>query len=250
MEAAQLMAASGVPHTLVYRKSVDGDKSWNPDVPDYNKTPYDAAVEHWERHRQAFPPELEPYKHLIWIETINEVDKNRSEWLAAFSYYTAQLAMADGFNWAAFGWSSGEPEPEQWQGPEMRRFLELAANNPERIAIALHEYSYVRDSLDRGFPFLVGRFQQLFAATDALGLARPSVLVTEFGWVYDDIAPLDQAMDVDIPWAAELYAGFPQVKGAAIWYLGPGFGGIANSAQQLIAPLTEYSLQNYFVVPR
>jgi hypothetical protein len=54
---------------------------------------------------------------------------------------------------------------------------------------------------------------------------------------------------VDLPWAAELYAPYPQVKGAAIWYLGAGFGGIANEAQQLIAPMTEYALQNYFVKP-
>jgi hypothetical protein len=56
-------------------------------------------------------------------------------------------------------------------------------------------------------------------------------------------------MTVDLPWAAELYAAHPEVLGAAIWYLGPGFGGIANQAQQLIAPLTEYALQTYFVVP-
>ena len=61
---------------------------------------------------------------------------------------------------------------------------------------------------------------------------------------------ISKAMDVDLPWAAELYADFPEVKGAAIWYLGPGFGGIANQAQRLIDPLTEYSLQNYFVIPQ
>jgi PKD repeat protein len=249
-EAARLKAASGVPHVLVYRKSVDSDPGWNPDVPEYALAPYDAAVRHWQRHRDKFPPELEPYKHLIWVETINEVDKNRSEWLAEFAFHTAQLAIADGFNWAAFGWSSGEPEPVHWQGPNMRQFLELAASNPDRIAVALHEYSYVLDNLDRMYPYLVGRFQFLFDATDAFGLARPTVLVTEFGWVYDDVAPLNQAMQTDIPWAAALYANFPQVQGAAIWYLGPGFGGIANRAQQLIVPMTEYALQNYFVITR
>jgi hypothetical protein len=43
--------------------------------------------------------------------------------------------------------------------------------------------------------------------------------------------------------------GLREVLGAAIWYLGPGFGGIAGHAQKLIAPLTEYALQTYFVVP-
>ncbi|MFQ5937732.1 MAG: discoidin domain-containing protein, partial [Acidiferrobacterales bacterium] len=160
-EAARLKAASGVPHVLVYRKSVDGDPGWTPDVPDYSLAPADAAVRHWQRHRNKFPPELEQYRHLIWVETINEVDKNRAEWLAEFAYHTAQLAIAEGFNWAAFGWSSGEPEPAHWQGPQMRQFLELAANNPDRVAVALHEYSYVLDNLDRLYPHLVGRFQTL-----------------------------------------------------------------------------------------
>jgi hypothetical protein len=247
-EAAQLKAASGVPHVLVYRRSTGS--GWNWDVPDYNKTPFDAAVEHWQRQREEFPPELEPYKDLIWIETINEVDKNRSEWLGEFAYHTAQMAIDQGFNWAAFGWSAGEPEREHWEGPWMQKFLSLAGQHPNRIAVALHEYSYVQDNLDRLYPHLVGRFQMLYDVCDTKGIPRPKVLVTEFGWVYDDISnSVQQAMEVDLPWAAGLYADYPNVLGAAIWYLGPGFGGIANQAQKLIAPLTEYALQNYFVIP-
>ncbi|UCC82217.1 MAG: PKD domain-containing protein [Gemmatimonadota bacterium] len=246
-EAAQLKAASGVPHVLIYRRSVG--TGWNFDVPDYNAPPAEEAARHWQRHIDEFPPELEPYKHLIWLESINEVDKNRSEWLAEFAYHTAQIALQQGFNWAAYGWSAGEPEREHWTGPWMQQFLRLAAEHPDRIGVALHEYSYVRDNLDRLYPNLVGRFQMLYDVADSLGIARPTVVITEFGWVYDDVAPLEQAMTVDLPWAAELYAAHPEVLGAAIWYLGPGFGGIANQAQKLIAPLTEYALQTYFVVP-
>jgi PKD repeat protein len=245
-EAVQLKAASGVPHELVYRKS-HGD-GWDFDVPNYDNDPYEEAVAHWNRHRAEFPPELEEYKHLIWIESINEVDKNRSEWLAEFSYHTALIAMEQGFNWSAFGWSSGEPEREHWEGPWMQKYLRLAGEHPDRVAIAIHEYSYVQENLDRLYPNLVGRFQMLFDVCDASGIPRPTVLITEFGWVYDNIADsVQQAMEVDLPWAAELYAPYPEVKGAAIWYLGAGFGGIADEAQPLIAPLTEYALQNYFV---
>ena len=245
LEGVQLKAASGVPHVLVYRRS-----GAEYDTPSYNLPPYDAAVVHWQRHRAVFPPELEPYKHLIWLETINEVDKNRAEWLAEFAYHTAQFAMAEGFNWAAFSWSTGEPEPEHWEGPWMQTFLELAGNNPDRVAVALHEYSLVQDNLDRWYPFLVGRFQRLFEICDNFGIPRPTVLITEFGWGPTDIADtIEQAMEIDIPWAAELYADFPEVEGAAIWYLGPGYGRIANEAQKLIAPMTEYALQNYFVIP-
>ena len=90
------------------------------------------------------------------METINEPWKgsstrNNAEWLAKFSYYTALEALAAGYNYAAFGWTSGEPEdgppsdPDldpsyQWDGPEMQTFLRLAAQYPERIALSLHEY--------------------------------------------------------------------------------------------------------------
>ena len=89
----------------------------------------------------------------------------------------------------------------------------------------------------------------LYDVCDAGGIARPTVLVTEFGWVYDNIAnSVNQAMEVDLPWAAELYARYPQVLGASIWYLGPGFGGISNETQPLIKPITAYALQNYFIL--
>ena len=254
LEGAQLRASSGVPHVLVYRKSVvtasDPEQDWNPDVPEYWRSPADAAAIHWQRHRIAFPPELEPYKHMIWLETINEVDKNRAEWLGEFAYHTAQLAIAEGFNWAAFGWSTGEPEMEHWEGPWMRQFLELAGENPGRVAVALHEYSLDRTDLAAGHPFLVGRFEQLFAVADSFGIRRPTVLVTEFGWEYQNVPSVSQAVGDHLPWADELYAPFPEIQGAAIWYLGPGFGGISNQAQQLIAPLTEYSLQYYSWIPR
>lgn len=56
-------------------------------------------------------------------------------------------------------------------------------------------------------------------------------------------------MNVDLPWSAELYARYPNFLGAAIWYLGLGFGGISGKTQPLIEPLTEYALQNYFILP-
>jgi hypothetical protein len=241
VEAQELMRNSGVPHVLVYRRS--GDEY---DTPNYRLTPAAAAREHWQRHRAVFPPELDP--SLIWLETINEVDKNRSEWLAQFALETAHLALAEGFRWAAFGWSSGEPEPHQWQSPAMLQFLRLAGANPERLAIALHEYSYLTSDIGHDYPYKVGRFQQLFQIADRHGIPRPTVLITEWGWTYQHVPPIDDALQ-DIAWASALYAPYPEVKGAAIWYLGGGFGGIAEEAQRLIRPLTHYNLGHYFVVP-
>lgn len=242
--AQELMKQSGVPHTLVYRKAAGGD-FYN--VPNYDLPPAEAAQIHWQIHIEAFPPELDP--SLVWLETINEVDKNRSEWLAQFALETAKLALRDGYRWAAFGWSSGEPEPEDWQSPAMLEFLRLAAANPDRIAIALHEYSYLVDDIGHEYPYKIGRFLELFRICDQYGIPRPTILITEWGWTYEKVPEPDRAIR-DIDWAARLYAPYPQVKGAAIWFLGGGnFGEIHVKTQQLIRPLTEYSLRHYFTAP-
>jgi hypothetical protein len=241
VEAQEILQNSDVPHTLVFRRS--GNEY---DVPKYDLSPVEAAREHWELHKAAFPPELDP--NIVWIETINEVDRNRSDWLGQFAVETARLAMADGFKWAAFGWSSGEPEVSDWQKPSMMQYLRMAGDNPDRLAIALHEYSYVLDEIAHDYPFKVGRFQQLFQVTDQAGIPRPTILITEWGWEYAHVPSQGKAID-DINWAAEMYADFPEIKGAALWYLGGSFGGIAELAQKLIKPVTEYSLGNYFAIP-
>ncbi len=241
-EAQELMKASGVPHVLVYRATAY-------DVPDYSLPPQQAAERYWQLNRDAFPPELDP--SLVWLETMNEPDKERSEWLAEFSLYTAQLALADGFRWAAFGWSSGEPEPDDWQAPHMLEFLRLVGQHPDRLAIALHEYSYLADDIGHQYPFKLGRFQSLFRIADQHNIPRPTVLITEWGWEYNNIPDIPQAMQ-DIDWAARLYAPYPQVLGAAIWNLGrlgENIIELNNEVEFLVDPLMEYSLTHYFAAP-
>lgn len=242
--AQQLREASGVPHVLVYRKVSGGEYDW--DVPNYALDPKTAAELHWQLHRDAFPPELDP--SVVWIETINEVDKNQAEWLGQFAWHTADMSLRDGFKWAAFGWASGEPEPEQWQTPAMLAFLRRVGENPERLAIALHEYSYLESEIGHQYPYKVGRFQSLLAIADANQIPRPTILITEWGWVYDGVPDVSAAM-ADIAWAAEMYGAYPEVKGAAIWYLGSGFRGVEDEAQRLIRPLTEFALQTYYAAP-
>ena len=242
--AQELKRRSGVPHTLVYRRVSSDD--YNLDVPRYDLPATEAAVLHWQEHMELFPPELDP--SLIWIETINEIDRNRSEWLGQFALKTAELAMADGFNWAAFGWSSGEPEPEQWQTPSMLAYLELAGNNPDRLAVAVHEYSYTTEDITDGYPYKIGRFEQIFQIADQNNFPRPTILITEWGWEYVHNPAPDKALK-DIAWANQIYAPYPEVKGAAIWYLGGGFKDVALQTEQLIIPVTEYALQNYFTRP-
>jgi hypothetical protein len=237
----EMMKVSGVPHTLVYR-STGGE-------PHYEIAPELAAQVHWEEHRDKFPPELDP--NLVWIETLNEPDRTRAEWFGQFALETARLAMADGFRWAAFSWASGEPEPEQWQTPSMLAFLRLVGENPDRLAIALHEYSFLKEDLAHEYPYKVGRFQELFRIADEHGFARPTVLITEWGWEHNNIPSVEQAMR-DLEWASNMYAPYPQIKGAGIWNLGIGccFGDISDQVQQIVEPLTFYSLTNYFEIPR
>lgn len=241
-EAQQIMQASGVPHTLVYR-----DAREEIDVPAYHLDPETAATISWQLNRDAFPPELDP--SLVWIETTNEPNKNEAEWLAEFALATAQMAVADGFKYAAFGWSGGEPELTDWESPAMLAFLQYVGEHPDQVALALHEYSFDTDEIGYIYPWLVGRFQMIFEICDENDIPRPTVLITEWGWEFDHV-PEPQAAMEDINWAAWLYAAYPQVKGAGLWYLGFGeeFGDIHNEAQKLIAPVKDYSQSNYFII--
>lgn len=37
-------------------------------------------------------------------------------------------------------------------------------------------------------------------------------------------------------------------KGAAVWYLGQQFGGIAERAHRLILPMRDYAVNHYFII--
>lgn len=241
-ELQELAKASGVPHVLVYRKSGDG---W--DVPDYNLSPFDAAAIHWQKHRDVFPPELD--KDWVWLETINEVDRNRADWLGDFAFETAQLALRDGYRWAAFGFASGTPELEHWQMPGMLRYLRLAAEQPGRLAVALHEYSYNLDNILDGFLYKIGRFQFLFETCDRHSIARPTVLITEWGWCHNCAPEGVSAAMGHIAGVADFYAEYPQILGANLWHLGGGYGEIAQQAQKLIAPVRDFTLNTVFDDP-
>lgn len=241
-KAQELMKQSGVPHTLVYRSTLY-------DVPDYSMDPIAAAEMYWELEKAIWPPELDPA--LIWLETMNELDKNRAEWLAQFSLRKAQLALRDGYRWAAFGWASGEPEPSDWESPAMLELLRLIADNPDRLAVALHEYSYVTDDIGDDYPHKVGRFLELFRVADEHGIPRPTVLITEWGWTYNDIPPEPLAME-HVTWAARLYGAYPEVLGAAIWNLGKlddTLFPLNTQMQDLMDNMLALSLDSYFSAP-
>lgn len=232
-----IMRESTVPHVPIYRSSTYGQgDGYSYDVPPYHLQPHTAAQLHWDKTKASLPPELDP--ELTWIEPINEVDKNRSEWLGEFSSEIAALAMADGYKVLLFGWSSGEPDPHHWEGPHMLDFLRLCALHPDKVGIAVHEYDYhmAGPSDPTVTPYHYGRYEVIHDVCDKHGIGRPTIAVTEWGWTYVDVPP--QFVD----WceeAGKIYARHSNVLGCAIWYLGPGFGGIADKVNPYMQPLLE-----------
>jgi len=252
-EAQEIVHArnGAIPHVLAFRRSVPAGSSrppsGNPDVPDYTKEPEAAAAEHWAWHKRHLPQEIDP--DLVWIETINELRKEVewADWIGQFAYYNGQMAMADGYKFSAFGYSSGTPDEGAWETDGMLRYLESCQQNPDKLSVSLHEYSFKTEDIWFMRGDLIGRFEKLFHACDKHKIQRPKIIMTEWGWTHERVPSPDKAMQ-DIAEVAEYYAQFPEILGAAIWYLGPGFGGIANRAQRLIKPLTEYTLNNTFEI--
>jgi uncharacterized protein affecting Mg2+/Co2+ transport len=241
-EGANIAADSGIEHQLVYRQSTGGQNDgFDYDVPDYSLEAAEAAERHWQATRDKLPPEFDPAR--VWVEPVNEVDKNRCDWLGRFAVHYANLALADGYKVTMFGWASGEPEMEGWETEGMLTYLRVCAARPEQAAVALHEYDADLDGFEAVYPFHLGRFQYLFAVCDKHGIDRPTVHITEWGWAQDRVPSWEKARP-NIEAASRVYAPFPQIKGAAIWSLGQ-----SSQSQQLIAPLGEFIVAEWFPVP-
>lgn len=245
---------STVQHVAVVRyMPPDGTQ----DVPPYGTDAQQAAVNWWAWIKPLIGPDVRRYSQRIVIKCGNELDKNQSEWLAEFylALYDIMQSDPDGpFRLGAFGFAAGEPEPIHWRGPKMLKYLRLCAADPLGAAVVLHEYSYM-DTLDRGNPngrTHIGRVTDLFAACDENEIARPFVCIHEFGWRQDTLPGESTAM-AQLPWAAKLYAAYPEVAGAGLWTLqGAGSYGnphISKLVQPLIVPIREYSLTATFPDP-
>ncbi|GJM42559.1 MAG: hypothetical protein DHS20C20_28410 [Ardenticatenaceae bacterium] len=251
-EAQEIMKKSNVPHLLIFRLSDrhGPDDNYKYDTPPYKDPKYvddpeGGAEKHWRKTVEKLPPEFD--KERVWLEVINEVDRNLCDWLGRFAVRVANLAKRDGYKVSLFAWAGGEPEPSGWETPGMLKYLRLCGKRPQQAAVAIHEYSYIVDDIFHQFPFKVGRFQYLFQVCDKHNIPRPTVHITEWGWTLDTVPVPERAL-IDIRKVGELYAPFPEIQGAAIWYLGGGFGSIANKAQKLIKPVTEFTLKHRFDV--
>jgi len=215
------------------------------DVPVYTAAPADAARIMWQGLLASLPPEFDPRK--TWLAVINEPDRELADWLGEFGYEIGQLALRDGYNVALFGWSTGTPEVDAWYTPGMVKFLRLAGENPDRIAVALHEYSLSTGNILEGYPYLVGRFGFLHDACDDQNIPRPTIIIKELGWTYNAAPGKDVAM-ADLKKVADIYAPHENVIHSGVWWLGGGYGDIYKKIQPLIAPTTTLAL-NYTPPP-
>jgi murein DD-endopeptidase MepM/ murein hydrolase activator NlpD len=211
------------------------------EVPMYGTDPHVAALTTWQGIRASLPQEFD--KEKVWIVIWNEPRKEAEwgDWLGETAYEISQLTLADGYKAAFFGYSSGTPDFDTWFTPGMVKFLRLAAQHPEHLAVSLHEYSFTTEDIFYGSPYLVGRFEFLHEACDEQQIGRPTILITEFGWEYNNIPDSVIAMD-HIMQAADLYAVHPNIFMANIWYSGAGFGNIDDQVQELFVPVTEAAL--------
>jgi len=207
---------------------------------DYTLSPQDAANQHMSiiLDRIALAADFRPE---LWLVSVNEPDKARSAWIGQTCFHIGELMLEHGLKWLAPAWSGGEPEPYQWDG--WQNYLRLCAQYPDRLGVAVHEYTFnTLVSPRMAAPHLIGRFQWLHDFCDAQGIARPTIWVTEWGWEYENV-PSPETAIADIEWTyANLLAHNPNVKAICIWYLGSGFAKIADQAVKIMP-----HLQNWLV---
>ena len=227
------------------------------DNPDYNIPVDEAADEYWAwvKKRLDASPELQPFKDQIWIEMLNEPDKNRwGSHVGPWALRLAQLANAEGWKAALIGVNAGEPEPEHWLEPGMVEFLQYAAERPDQVAITVHEAKAphpVDTPVANLVPHMVGRMKELFKASDRLGIAHPTVFVSEWAWAYRSMPDdPDDAME-DVSDLAAHYAQYPTVKGIYLWSLneGPEWGDLPLKLNRLIPRMADFTLKNTFETP-
>jgi hypothetical protein len=250
LEAAGYARRSGVAHNIILRFTNPGGAA--NDVPEYDLSAPKAARNHWERVLASVPPEFDEFKDLVWLEPVNELDKNRADWLGSFAHHLGQLALADGYRLAMFGMNAGEPEPEQWELPGMLQYLQDCAAHPDRLSISLHEAKLedMNAPIESYFPHLIGRFRYLYDVCDRRKFARPTTFISEWAWSYNDMPEPASAME-DVKWVSELVAGYPSLRAVYLWNLagGPQWANLPNRLQRLIAPITVYTLAARFPDP-
>ena len=263
-EGQKLGKEKGVNNWLIYRVSTNGQRNGvEYDVPDYTKSPKEAAEEHWNKTIARWPKELEPA--VVWMEPINEPRAKRTgddvqwqqmhptDWLGAFMLEYAKIANANGHKVCGPSFNSGEPEvftSNDYELPGMLAYLRYCAANPDKAALSVHEYIWDRwtkgEKWADWYPTLWGRVEAAIAAADKHGIPRTfAIFMTEWGFAHDR-APLWPECEPHLTAYNQWAARWPQVKGVAAWSLQGGWGSVDNDVQSWFAPLADYAVNGQF----
>lgn len=254
----------GVTNYLIYRVSTAGQGDIiQYDVPDYTKSPLAAAEEHFDKTAAKWPQELNGSE--VWMEPINEPRAKLSEgdvqyqnmhpvdWLGSFMLEYALLANAQGFKVCGPSFNSGEPEvfgTNDYELPGMLAYLGYCAANPEKAALSVHEYTWIRwklgESWPNWYPNLWGRVEAAMAAADKHNIPRTfQIFVTEWGFAPQE-SPRWPECEPHLTAYNEWAARWPQVKGVAAWTLQAGWGNVDHDLQSWFADLADYAVSTNF----
>ncbi|MFN2140702.1 MAG: NBR1-Ig-like domain-containing protein [Candidatus Promineifilaceae bacterium] len=252
-EAAKLARESNVPHIIIFRQTAPGDLA--DDHPDLNLTPEAAAEKLWHEIMKKMPPELLPYKDLIYVEPTNEPGvvpekPEQAGWVAEFCVDIANIMLAEGWNPALAGFNAGTPSVQQVRDYFVP-LLRLIEANWDRCLWTLHEaklggykpgLDFETDGLSQFVPDLINSSQRVFGICDELGIRRPRTFISEFAWSHNDI-PGDEQFRREVHEAALMDAQWPEVVGRTIYttHSGAGmWGTLRNKLNNNSKWLTEY----------
>lgn len=228
------------------------NNGWQPDIPAWGHGA--VAAGEWQAKNiiESLPQEFDKR---VWIQSWNEADKDshwqtgdegwssgNASWFGFTAVACAQYLNARGYKMLAFAFSSGEPEILDWYTDGMKAYLNYCNNNLDQAGIALHEYSYVEEMPGTNTG-LIGRYKHLHRICDAMGIARPKIRITEFGWTHNWAPSWQQGMADIVTVVDTFYGNHPNIDSVNIWYSGPGYNKIANKIQPYFTPLTQAALQ-------
>ena len=240
-------------------KSICGWRSksdkWGKDI-DVPHTDGDNYIEEYDSYQarvlSVLPKDWLP-DSILYV--MNEVGRNKADGCARYALNIAPNLKEMGIRSMWFGWSAGTPESHHWESPDMLAFLRLCEAEPYWYGIAIHEYSYtvnsLIDSVPHPYPWQTGRWRVLrdICIKHDIDFNKLMLCRKEFGWERgqgshqavpqpdEAIRQLDAFMRLDKS---------PHIP-STIWYLGLGeFGEIGNQTQKLIAPVTNWTLNNKY----
>ena len=218
-EALKIGRDHGVENVVVYRISKWGKGAGvEVDAPQMAENP--TPADWWQRHISRIYSGLDPQ---VWLELSNETENGTYAWQGKLFYQVARdFALPAGRRICVPGSNSGEPE--SWNGWE--DYLRLAADQPDKVAISVHFYAWgvgaqAGENWDTYYPDHIGRESRIYAVCDRIGVAYPTIHITEAGFAHDRVPDWSPVVDDYMKKMARYVAERPNMTGAALWCVQP-----------------------------